>query len=103
MDTNSPSPIDWAATDDFHPEDTDSTKDFEKNEFLDLRRPLLAQVWYANFRYVFGPFASVARLKEPLARVSTSNKSTNRAISHILLACSVHLIWRYDTLNFSSI
>ncbi|KAK0211526.1 oxidoreductase [Armillaria fumosa] len=44
---------DWTATDDFHPEDTDSTKDFEKNEFLDLRRPLLAQVWYANFSKSF--------------------------------------------------
>lgn len=42
--------LDWEATDDFHPENTDSDKDFEKNEFLDLRRPLLKQLWYANFR-----------------------------------------------------
>ena len=42
---------DWEATEDFHPEDTDTLKDFEKNSFLDLRKPLLRQVWEANFRY----------------------------------------------------
>lgn len=40
---------DWEATDDWHPDNTDSLKDFEKNEFLDLRKPLLKQVWTANF------------------------------------------------------
>ncbi|KAF8648173.1 hypothetical protein AX16_006369 [Volvariella volvacea WC 439] len=40
---------DWEATDDFHPDDTDEAKDFEKNQFLDLRKPLLRQVWEANF------------------------------------------------------
>lgn len=40
---------DWEATDDFHPDNTDETKDFEKNQFLDLRKPLLVQVWNANF------------------------------------------------------
>jgi len=40
---------DWEATDDFHPEDTDSAKDYEKNQFLDLRKPLLRQVWESNF------------------------------------------------------
>ncbi|EIW55518.1 oxidoreductase [Trametes versicolor FP-101664 SS1] len=40
---------DWEATDDFEPEETDVTADFEKNEFLDLRRPLFWQVWEANF------------------------------------------------------
>ncbi|THH04049.1 hypothetical protein EW145_g5809 [Phellinidium pouzarii] len=25
------------------------TQDFEKNQFLDLRRPLVMQIWYANF------------------------------------------------------
>lgn len=42
--------VDWEATDDFHPDDTDSAKDFEKNQFLDLRKPLLRQVWESNFR-----------------------------------------------------
>lgn len=41
--------LDWEATDDFEPEETDVTADFEKNEFLDLRRPLFWQVWEANF------------------------------------------------------
>ncbi|KAF5336402.1 hypothetical protein D9611_006534 [Ephemerocybe angulata] len=40
---------DWEATDDFHPDDTDTARDFEKNEFLDLRKPLLRQMWEANF------------------------------------------------------
>lgn len=40
---------DWEATDDFEPEETDATRDFEKNQFLDLRRPLLRQVWAASW------------------------------------------------------
>ncbi|KAF7300688.1 Ceramide very long chain fatty acid hydroxylase [Mycena chlorophos] len=40
---------DWEATDDFHPEDTDSAEDFKKNQFLDLSKPLLCQVWQSNF------------------------------------------------------
>lgn len=40
---------DWEAPDDFHPDATDSAKDYEKNAFLDLRKPLLRQVWEANF------------------------------------------------------
>ncbi|KAH7345588.1 fatty acid-2 hydroxylase [Rhizoctonia solani] len=40
---------DWVATDDFHPDDTDTAADFEKAQFLDLRKPLLRQVWESNF------------------------------------------------------
>ncbi|KAH7926255.1 Inositolphosphorylceramide-B hydroxylase [Leucogyrophana mollusca] len=40
---------DWEAPDDFHPDDTDSAEDFAKTQFLDLRKPLLPQMWYANF------------------------------------------------------
>ncbi|KAI5996501.1 hypothetical protein F5J12DRAFT_854000, partial [Pisolithus orientalis] len=40
---------DWQATDDFKPEDTDSAEDFAKTQFLDLRQPLLWQMWRANF------------------------------------------------------
>ncbi|KAF9239345.1 hypothetical protein BU15DRAFT_88108 [Melanogaster broomeanus] len=40
---------DWEATDDFHPEDTNSAEDFEKTRFLDLQQPLLWQMWNANF------------------------------------------------------
>lgn len=43
--------LDWEATDDFHPEDTDSARDYEQNQFLDLRKPLLRQVWESNFRW----------------------------------------------------
>lgn len=43
---------DWEATDDFHPEDTDSAEDFAKTQFLNLREPLLWQMWNANFRSV---------------------------------------------------
>ncbi|TFK41614.1 fatty acid-2 hydroxylase [Crucibulum laeve] len=40
---------DWEATDDFVPDDTDTIKDFEKSQFLDLNKPLLRQLWDANF------------------------------------------------------
>ncbi|KAJ7600870.1 oxidoreductase [Mycena floridula] len=40
---------DWEATDDFHPEDTNTAEDYAKNQFLDLRKPLLRQVWESNF------------------------------------------------------
>jgi len=39
----------WVATEDFQPDETDASKDYEKNLFLDLRRPLLSQFFYANF------------------------------------------------------
>ncbi|KAG8905496.1 fatty acid alpha-hydroxylase [Tulasnella sp. 403] len=41
------------ATEDFHPDDTDTTADFEKCQFLDLRRPLLRQVWESQFSKSF--------------------------------------------------
>jgi 4-hydroxysphinganine ceramide fatty acyl 2-hydroxylase len=44
--------VDWEAPDDFHPDTTDSIQDYEKNAFLDLSKPLLRQVWEANFRCV---------------------------------------------------
>ncbi|KDQ60181.1 hypothetical protein JAAARDRAFT_32561 [Jaapia argillacea MUCL 33604] len=40
---------DWVATDDFHPDDTNTVEDFEKNQFLDLRKPLLQQILNANW------------------------------------------------------
>ena len=48
---------DWVATDDFAPEDTDEAADYEKNQFLDLRKPLMRQMWDCDFRHVpfFGP------------------------------------------------
>ncbi|KAG8911475.1 fatty acid alpha-hydroxylase, partial [Tulasnella sp. 417] len=44
---------DWEATEDFHPDDTDTAADFEKCQFLDLRRPLLRQVWESNWSKSF--------------------------------------------------
>ena len=40
---------DWVPEDDFHPEETDTVQDYEKNQFLDLRRPMLWQLLQANF------------------------------------------------------
>ncbi|CCL99107.1 uncharacterized protein FIBRA_01121 [Fibroporia radiculosa] len=40
---------DWVPEDSFEPEDTDLAADYEKNQFLDLRKPLLRQVWEANW------------------------------------------------------
>ncbi|KAF9266064.1 oxidoreductase [Marasmius fiardii PR-910] len=39
----------WVATDDFHPEDTEVERDYEKHQFIDLRKPLIRQVWEGNF------------------------------------------------------
>ncbi|KAF8999105.1 fatty acid-2 hydroxylase [Cyathus striatus] len=39
---------DWEATDDI-PDNTDPVKDHERNQFLDLSKPLLRQVWEGNF------------------------------------------------------
>ncbi|KDQ08767.1 hypothetical protein BOTBODRAFT_118073 [Botryobasidium botryosum FD-172 SS1] len=44
---------DWVPEVDFHPDDTDVSEDFEKCQFLDLRRPLVTQVLYANFSKSF--------------------------------------------------
>jgi 4-hydroxysphinganine ceramide fatty acyl 2-hydroxylase len=39
----------WVASENFQPDETDASSDYEKNQFLDLRRPLLTQFLYANF------------------------------------------------------
>ncbi|KAF9017565.1 oxidoreductase [Hymenopellis radicata] len=45
---------DWVATDGYwYPDDTDVAADFAKNKFLDLNRPLVMQVWRANFSKSF--------------------------------------------------
>ncbi|KIY70836.1 fatty acid-2 hydroxylase [Cylindrobasidium torrendii FP15055 ss-10] len=44
---------DWVASDDYHPDDTNEELDFQKNQFLDLRKPLLMQVWRGNFSKAF--------------------------------------------------
>lgn len=45
--------LDWVATEDFHPDDTDVAADFQTCQFLDLRKPLLRQVWEGNFSKSF--------------------------------------------------
>lgn len=43
----------WEGGVDFHPEDTDTLADYSRNAFLDLNKPLLAQVWRGNFSKEF--------------------------------------------------
>src|ERR1700761_4821038 len=42
---------DFVAPDNFHPDVTNTAEDFEKCQFLDLRMPLLMQIWESNWRY----------------------------------------------------
>ena len=44
---------DWVPDPNFHPEDTDTLADFQRSKFIDLTRPLLGQVWRANFSKEF--------------------------------------------------
>ncbi|GAA5970113.1 hypothetical protein JCM8115_001245 [Rhodotorula mucilaginosa] len=44
---------DFEFHDDWHPEDTDNKSDWERNQFLDLDRPLIMQVWNADFSKAF--------------------------------------------------
>lgn len=44
---------DFEFTDDWHPDDTDNAKDWERNQFLDLNRPLIMQVWNSDFSKAF--------------------------------------------------
>lgn len=72
---------DWVATDDFTPEDTDEAADYEKNQFLDLRKPLMQQMWDGNFRHVFLCQANRDRVMNdhniPAAKHIIFNKSIN--------------------------
>jgi len=43
----------WEATDDFHPDDTDTSHDYENSQFIDLRQPLIRQVWESNWSKSF--------------------------------------------------
>lgn len=44
---------DFEFSDDWHPEDTNNKSDWERNQFLDLDRPLIMQVWNAQFSKAF--------------------------------------------------
>ncbi|CCA71829.1 related to fatty acid hydroxylase [Serendipita indica DSM 11827] len=44
---------DWVAEDDFHPDDTNVDDDYLQSSFLDLRKPLIRQVWESNWSKSF--------------------------------------------------
>lgn len=44
---------DWVPDPNFHPEDTDTLADFQRSKFIDLQKPLLAQVWRGGFSKEF--------------------------------------------------
>lgn len=46
-------PADAHIADDFHPEETDMAKDFKHNKFLDLKKPLIPQMWTSSFTKEF--------------------------------------------------
>ncbi len=49
--------------DEYHYDETDAAADFARNEFLDLTRPLVMQVWRGKFRLVFVVFGRDIDLK----------------------------------------
>lgn len=57
---------DWIPREDFHPDETDNLADFNRNKFLDLSKPLLAQVWRANWtkEYYLSQVHNPRHLKE---------------------------------------
>jgi hypothetical protein len=65
---------DWVPRDDFHPDETDTIADFKSNKFLDLGKPLLVQVWRANWtkEYYLSQVHNPRHLKES-ARMFESN------------------------------
>jgi 4-hydroxysphinganine ceramide fatty acyl 2-hydroxylase len=40
-------------TDHFHPDETSPDDDYKKNEFLDLNKPLIRQMWESSFSKEF--------------------------------------------------
>lgn len=57
---------DWVADENFHPDETNVSSDYERNQFLDLSKPLLRQVWYATWskEYYLSQVHSPRHLKE---------------------------------------
>jgi 4-hydroxysphinganine ceramide fatty acyl 2-hydroxylase len=66
--------IDWVPNEHFHPDETDALADYNRNTFLDLSKPLLMQVWRANFtkEYYLSQVHNPRHLKEP-ARLFGNN------------------------------
>ncbi|KAK4683721.1 4-hydroxysphinganine ceramide fatty acyl 2-hydroxylase, partial [Tremellales sp. Uapishka_1] len=57
---------DWVADENFHPDETDTLADFNRSKFLDLSKPLLAQVWRAKWtkEYYLSQVHNPRHLKE---------------------------------------
>ncbi|ORX34789.1 hypothetical protein BD324DRAFT_653047 [Kockovaella imperatae] len=57
---------DWVPREDFHPDETDTLADFNRNKFLDLSKPLLVQVWNAPWtkEYYLSQVHNPRHLKE---------------------------------------
>ena len=58
--------VDWVPREDFHPDETDTLADFNRNKFLDLSKPLLVQVWNAPWtkEYYLSQVHNPRHLKE---------------------------------------
>ena len=58
--------VDWVATDDFHPDETDALADYNRSKFLDLNKPLIMQVWGAPWtkEYYLSQVHNPRHLKE---------------------------------------
>ena len=58
--------VDWVPKEDFFPDETDALADFNRNRFLDLSKPLLMQVWRANWtkEYYLSQVHNPRHLKE---------------------------------------
>lgn len=57
---------DWVPREDFHPDETDTLADYNRNKFLDLSKPLLIQVWNAPWtkEYYLSQVHNPRHLKE---------------------------------------
>ena len=58
--------VDWVPRVDFHPDETDTIADFNRNKFLDLSKPLLMQIWNARWtkEYYLSQVHNPRHLKE---------------------------------------
>lgn len=57
---------DWVADENFHPDETNVSSDYDRNKFLDLSKPLLIQVWNAPWskEYYLSQVHSPRHLKD---------------------------------------
>jgi hypothetical protein len=106
----------WEAPENFVPEDTDTSLDFKRSNFLDLSQPLLGQLWRADrIRSVSSlPYLSEYSLflvrswltlspVQYTAKRSTSHRSINPVTSLIPPVSSTLPCSRYTTAPYSSL